>query len=116
MVIEAPIREVIEIETLTEVARDLNRAADLLESGEWGWCQGAARRGDKLCLLGAIAVATGNQLSENQENFDRDLGPRYEAAFLALSLVAPGKAVWNDQPCRIKTEVVAKLREAADHA
>jgi hypothetical protein len=101
------------------VADDLNRAADLLESGEWGWCQGALRTGPDLCVLGAIAVATGYTFErEYQKTFINidDCNPRYSAAFDALSVVVPSRAVWNDEPGRTKAEVISALRSAAERS
>ena len=97
------------------VADDLNLAADLLESGEWGWCQKQARSGDDLCMLGAVAIATGHVLAENHQYLDI-YEARYRDALHALDRVGPRKAAWNDTPGRTKEEVVAKLREAAEAA
>jgi hypothetical protein len=103
----------VKIQSPRTMADDLNYAADLLESEEWGWCQGVARNGDSLCMLGALAVATGNALREHQESFEGDLGPRYEAAYKVLP---EGKAAWNDEPGRTKAEVISALRSAAERS
>lgn len=91
----------------------LERAADLLDSGEWGWCQGVARDGDSVCMLGAIAIAAGATLVEQQRQLDVDT-PLY---IRSREWLPPGqRATFNDEPGRARAEVVAKLREAAARA
>lgn len=110
---------IVERETVREcvpvtTADVLNRAADLLESGEWGWCQGGARIGDGLCMLGAVAAAVGRVPAGKGIDLDHDA--RYVAAREALAANNSGLGTWNDVLGRTKAEVVARLREAARNA
>lgn len=98
---------------MATVSEVLDRAADLL--GEWGWCQGGARKGDSFCALGAIwfaasgAPPVGVTLPYTGE---RSL---YLAGRDAFGRVTGGNlGSWNDEPGRTKKQVVVKLREAAE--
>lgn len=91
----------------------LHRAADLLETGEWEWCQGFARHGDALCMLGAVSAACGVVPERPYITIESEL---YEDACDVLAVHVPEGADWNDKPGRTKAEVVARLRQAAEAA
>ena len=92
----------------------LHRAADLLESGEWGWCQGFVRNGDNLCALGAIAVAAGDVLTPRLERFSLKHSDLSWSARELFVVHNEGGACWNDAPGRTREEVIAALRKAAE--
>lgn len=97
--------------SVVEIAADpvsemLERAALLLE--EFGWCQGRAgsREEGELCLVAAIATFP--------EGFTSgELVRRFAAAGIPNTPCGLELAAWNDVPGRTRSEVVAKLREAA---
>lgn len=105
-------RVTVETEREASVRDVLHRAADIL--GEWGWCQGAAQRGDSFCALGAIFFAATGQKPASVSLDRAEETPLYWRARAAFSQVAPALARWNDQPHVTKEKVVAKLREAAE--
>jgi hypothetical protein len=93
----------------------LRRAADLLE--EFGWCQmDEARAGDepvsvndsrvdRFCIGGAVRRALIELTAAEHDNHPYDY----------IGQVWDGNIVdWNDAPGRTKSEVVARLREAAE--
>ena len=106
--VEAPQRVVTEADVL-------ERAADLLE--EFGWCQGGtafdangvltyalAKNAVSFCAGGAIIRAS------------VDLGLVGNGSWDLVPRSLSGIPSWNDDPGRTKTEVVARLREAAARA
>lgn len=104
---------------MSEVARILNAAADLLEQ-PGAWTQGAFAK-DKngfatyplwpeaccFCVLGALERIAGG-----------DTGYAYGVAEDAVRDLIPSGFVstWNDAPERTQAEVVTTLRAAAKHA
>lgn len=87
--------------TIAEVCR---AAADYLR--DHGWCQGAMKRGDRRCLVGAIwAVVPVAVLDES---------PVY-LALLDEAGMEPDDTLsaWNDAPGRLKRDVIDLLERTA---
>lgn len=110
---EATILETAEPSVVTPpvTTRDvLHRAAYLFEEAlvEWAQAPNVETSEGRYCIMAAVARAEG-QLGEAYYPSD-DL-------VLALGFRSTYHAwVWNDEKCRTKEEVVARLREAAEAA
>jgi len=89
---------------LDDAAKLLLKAAVLIE--ERGWCQHEAKDTEgRLCVHGALYYAN----NESVNDLLRASADRFDAS-LPPNMLTPQ---WNDMPCRIKDEVVAKLRAVA---
>jgi hypothetical protein len=98
-------QERVEEKTVTE-ADVLHRAADLLE--EFDWCQGVpgSKEMGKFCLRGAIAEATFDLTGEKVSAMCDPKVMKYD--------VWTGGFSWNDERGRTKSQVIARLRFAAE--
>lgn len=84
----------------------LNAAADLLM--RTGWCQGVGHAfagGHRYCAIGAIGQA--------RYDMGCDAAVATAATQRLANAVGVHVAVWNDDHCTRRAQVVAKLREVA---
>jgi hypothetical protein len=83
----------------------LNDAAQYLETH--GWCQGAMKYKDSVCLFGAID-AVSNCFTKD------DSAIAYEINYRLRKIIGVRPTPhWNDAPERTKQEVIDMLRKAA---
>lgn len=108
------------------VAEVLERAADLYESEQIDWCQGAPYRiswGKKLsaCAMGALYLASGHNIQlENGSVAVNDNGVLYASGHSAARALGAfldddrwTVAGWNDAGRRTKQEVIDAMKECA---
>lgn len=96
------------------IAATLEKAAQIVEEG---WTQGAYRKGDCYCPLGAIAKACGYEVAEGvaveQKPFLSDAHFLKVSAALAATLKSVGVWTWNDRSDRTQDQVALAMRGAA---
>ena len=94
-----------------DVADVLEAAADVIE--ERGWCQNFLMSEDgRVCLMGAVIVATGEDLVPFQTVCGRD--PMAERAFgVVEEFLGRWPSVWNDHAAQDKYEVIDLLKSVA---
>lgn len=90
---------------MSQVADDLNAAADLLERD--GWCKSEWQAPDgSRCVLGALSHAT-----QGDSRYSR-----FVAACLRLDQTVGSPSLWNDQFLQTRRRVVRTLRRIAKDA
>lgn len=85
----------------------LEDAADYIEAH--GWCQNRASDGDRVCLLGAIAMVSDATVDGIEICAP---GPAYRLASEVMIGNDMG-GCWNDTPGRTAADVCAALRDCA---
>lgn len=93
------------------VADLLNRAADLLETGEYGWTQGIGQRGNDVCMGQAICIAA-TKLHTESTVYVHSLS-NHVVSYVSKFLDGVSVPFWNDQEGRTVADVIDKLREMA---